>query len=79
MSTNKPLAVIVSHDKQEGVWFVLSSDVPGLHAEAETLDELVDVISDVTPELIAANLAGMAADTPICIQHVVSTKPARAA
>ncbi len=79
MSKQKSLTVIVSHDKQEGVWFILSSDVPGLHAEAETLDELVDVISDVAPELITANLAGVAIDTPICIQHVVSTKPARAA
>ena len=34
----------------------MSSDVVGLHAEAETLDELVMVIADAVPELIAANL-----------------------
>jgi predicted RNase H-like HicB family nuclease len=56
LSTQTTLAVNVSHDKQESVWYVLSSDIPGLHAEAETLDELVAVISDVAPDLIAANL-----------------------
>ena len=56
MSKQTTLTVNVSHDKQESVWFVLSSDIPGLHAEAETLDEPVAVISDVAPDLIAANL-----------------------
>ena len=56
MSKQTTLAVNVSHDKQESVWYVLSSDIVGLHAEAETLDELVAVIADVAPDLIAANL-----------------------
>ena len=79
MSKQKSLAVTVSHDKDEGVWFVLSSDVPGLNAEAQSLDELVTVISDLVPELIAANLPGTTSDAPVCIQHMVSSKPARAA
>ena len=79
MNKQTTLAVNVSHDKQEGVWYVLSSDIIGLHAEAETLDELVTVISDVAPDLIAANMPGTPADTAICIQHMVNTKPARAA
>lgn len=79
MSKQTTLTVNVSHDKQEGVWFVLSSDIPGLHAEAETLDELVAVISDVAPDLIVANLPQIPADTAISIQHMVNTKPARAA
>jgi hypothetical protein len=48
--------VTVSHDEAERVWFVQSSDVPGLNAEAPTLDELVQVIADVAPDLIASNL-----------------------
>ncbi len=74
MSSNKSLAVTVSHDKTEGVWFVLSSDVPGLNAEAQSLDELVTVISELAPDLIKANLPGATPDTPVCIQHMVSTK-----
>ncbi len=79
MSKQATLAVNVSHDKQEGVWYVLSSDIIGLHAEAETLDELVTVVADVAPDLIAANMPGTPADTAIRIQHMVNTKPARAA
>ena len=79
MSKQTTLAVNVSHDKQTGVWYVLSSNIVGLHAEAETLDELVTVISDVAPDLIAANMPGTPADTAIRVQHIVNTKPARAA
>lgn len=56
MNTPETLAVNISHDKSQSVWFVLSSDIPGLHAEAETLEELLAVITDVAPDLIAANL-----------------------
>lgn len=79
MSKQTTLAVTVSHDKKESVWHVLSSDIPGLHAEAATLDELVAVITDVASDLIAANLPGTPTDTAIRIQHMVNTKPARAA
>ena len=79
MSKQTSLAVNVSHDKQESVWYVLSSDIVGLHAEAETLDELVTIISDVAPDLIAANMPNTPADAAIRIQHMVNTKPARAA
>jgi hypothetical protein len=48
--------VTVAHDEIEGVWFVQTSDVPGLNAEASTLDALIEAISDLTPDLVAANL-----------------------
>ncbi|HUE46946.1 MAG TPA: DUF1902 domain-containing protein [Aestuariivirgaceae bacterium] len=48
--------VTVCHDEDEGVWYVQSSDVPGLNAEAPTLDALVEVVTDLAPELVAANL-----------------------
>ena len=79
MSKQKSLAVVVNHDRQIGVWYVVSADIPGLNAEAETLDKLVSVIAELAPELISANLPGKAADTPICIQHVVIAKSAFAA
>jgi predicted RNase H-like HicB family nuclease len=79
VSKSETLNVNVSHDKTQNVWYVLTSDIPGLHAEAETLDELVAVISDVAPDLVAANLPDTSADTAIRIQHMVNAKPARAA
>ena len=79
MSKQTTLAVNVSRDKKLHVWYVLSSDITGLHAEAETLDELVAVISDVAPDLIAANMPEIPADTAIRIQHEVNARPAHAA
>jgi predicted RNase H-like HicB family nuclease len=79
VSKNLALSVNVSHDKTEGIWYVLSSNIPGLHAEAETLDELVAVISDVAPDLLAANLPNAPSDSAINIQHMVNAKPAHAA
>ena len=59
--------ITVSHDGKEGVWFVQNSDVPGLNAEAATLDELVDVIADLAPDLVATNLPG-AGPVTFCIE-----------
>ena len=70
--------ITVSHDEKEGVWFVQESDVPGLNAEAPTLDELVEVITDLAPDLVAANLPGTDSVT-FCVQHVVEARAAHAA
>jgi predicted RNase H-like HicB family nuclease len=75
--------ITVSHDEHEGVWFVQSSDIPGLHAEAATLDELVEVIADLAPELVAANLPEVdlsgAESIPLRVEHVVNAPLASAA
>jgi predicted RNase H-like HicB family nuclease len=69
--------VTVSHDEKEGVWFVESSDVPGLNAQAPTLDALVHAIAQLAPDLVAANLPGAIRDgdpIPKCVQHVVNAR-----
>jgi Domain of unknown function (DUF1902) len=75
--------VTVCHDEKESVWFVQSSHVPGLNAEAPTLDALVEVISHLAPDLVAANLPMQAktASDPVRlrVQHVVDAKSAHAA
>ena len=63
----------VGHDENEGVWFVQSSDVPGLNAEASTLDALVDVVADLVPDLVAANMAGTSHSPALCVQHLLKT------
>jgi predicted RNase H-like HicB family nuclease len=50
-----PFKVQVARDEDEGVWFVESSNIPGLHAEAKTYEELLEVIVDAAPDLIEAN------------------------
>ena len=44
-------------DEEAGVWVASSNsnDVPGLVAEAETMDKLVAVLQDRIPELLEAN------------------------
>ena len=75
--------VTVCHDENEGVWFVQSSDVPGLNAEAPTLDALVEVVTDLAPELVAANLPdagfGHGSTIPLRVEHIVNAKRAPAA
>jgi len=69
------LTVTVSHDQDEGVWYVERSDVPGLNAEAGSLDELVAVIAELVPHLIAANLPDHGDDAGkyrVCVQHMVA-------
>jgi hypothetical protein len=75
--------VIVCRDDMDGVWFVESSDLPGLNAEAPTLDALVEAIEDLAPDLIATNVPGVQLDgtsaIPVCVQHIVTARPAHAA
>ena len=73
------LTVTVCHDEAERVWFVQSSEVPGLNAEAATLDALMEVIADVTPDLIAAKIPELeptvSGNLPICVQYMVNPRP----
>jgi hypothetical protein len=75
--------VTVSHDENDGVWFVRSSNVPRLNAEAPSFDALVEVITDIAPDLVAANLPSAPGDEGtslrLCVQHVVTTRRAHAA
>lgn len=43
-------------DESAGVFYA-ESNVPGLHVEAETIQQFIDVLQDVVPELLAANHA----------------------
>ena len=64
-------AVTVSHDEKNGVWFVQASDVPGLHAEASTLDDLVEIVADLAPDLVSANIPNASGPIRLRVQHVV--------
>ncbi len=46
--------VNIAHDDEHGVYFVVSSDIPGLNIEAPTLDELVTIVKDVATDLLPA-------------------------
>lgn len=62
----QPLKIEAAWDDEANVWYVESSDIPGLHIEARTQEEFLTVLQDVARELAAANLgpnaSGRAAD-----------------
>jgi hypothetical protein len=50
--------VTVGFDEAEHRYYVLSSDIPGLHIETETFEEFIDIVRDVMPDLVGDNAAG---------------------
>lgn len=52
----KVFKIQASWDADARVWYVCKSDVPGLHAEAETPEELLEVLKELIPELVGANV-----------------------
>jgi hypothetical protein len=48
---------ILAHwDPKASVWWAESEDVPGLIAEADTIEQLVGDVRDLVPELLRLNL-----------------------
>jgi len=52
---HKHYSVRAEWDADAGVWFVTSSDIPGLVTEAETIDALAAKVEALVPELLEAN------------------------
>jgi hypothetical protein len=50
--------VSVGFDEANHRYYVLSSDIPGLHIESDTFEDFVDAVRDVTPELMGDQAAG---------------------
>ncbi len=46
------IVVKAARDEEAGVWHVESSDVPGLNAEADTLEALIDLLPPIVQDLI---------------------------
>ncbi|MHB8765697.1 MAG: DUF1902 domain-containing protein [Deferrisomatales bacterium] len=42
-------------DEEAGVWVATSDDVPGLATEADTMEDLVEKLKVMIPELLEAN------------------------
>jgi hypothetical protein len=52
------LEVTVTWDDGAAVWIATSDDVPGLVAEASGFDDLLGIVSELIPELMALNDMG---------------------
>jgi predicted RNase H-like HicB family nuclease len=64
----RSVVVKAAHDPEAGVWFVEQSDLFGLNAEAETLEQLVEKLPAVIADLLEPEEAG---DTEVPIELVV--------
>ena len=51
----KKLLVIAQWDNEAGIWVATSDDIPGLVTEAASLDELLERVLAVAPELLEDN------------------------
>jgi len=51
----KMVVVRASYDDDAKVWYVAHSDLSGVHAEGDTLDELRDKLPNVVRDMIEAN------------------------
>jgi len=56
----KPLLIRVEWDEDVKVWVATSDDVPGLATEEVTMENLIEKLRVLIPELLAAN--GMAGE-----------------
>ena len=52
------ILVKAAHDPEANVWFVEQSDLFGLNAEAETLEQLVEKLPAVIADLLEPEEAG---------------------
>ena len=51
------LNIHLAHDDEADVWYVASSDIPGLFLEADTPQALISRLAEAAPEMIELNLA----------------------
>ena len=60
----KPLFVRVEWDEDAKVWVATSDDVPGLATEDNTMENLIQKLKILIPELLVANGASSELDVP---------------
>lgn len=58
------LTIHLAFDEEAAVWYVASSDIPGLFLEAETPQSLIERLAVSAPEMIELNLAEILSPRP---------------
>lgn len=80
MTEHLSLRVLVDYDDENRHWYVVHSDIPGMFIETQTLDEAVEVILDVAPDLVETNLPAYTGDLnaiPVIVQRAAIAARAR--
>ena len=68
------IVVKAALDTEAGVWFVESSDPPGLCLEAETIEKLIDKLPAAVSDLLDCEKDGQEYDVPIELIAHASTR-----
>ena len=76
---DKPLQVRALWDEEAKVWVAESDDVPGLVTEAESVDQLVEKLKTLIPELLAENGVNATGDIPFRLVSEIEVVSRRAA
>ncbi len=71
---NRVILVKATWDEEAGVWFAASDDVPGLNAEAETLEELDKAVTCLIPELLELNTGAIPEGDGVSFDLLVHSK-----
>ena len=53
--SRKPFFIRAEWDEEARVWVATSDDVPGLATEGDTLEDLIEKLKIIIPELLHAN------------------------
>jgi len=64
MKIKKPFFIRVEWDEEAKVWVATSEDVPGLATEGETIENLIEKLRIIIPELLGANGLTLDQDVP---------------
>ena len=64
----KPLFIRAEWDEEAMVWVATSDDVPGLATEAVTMEDLIEKLKVMIPELLLANNTMIEDEVPFELQ-----------
>lgn len=62
--TTKPFFIRAEWDDDSQVWVATSDDVPGLATEGETMEQLIQKLKIMIPELLEANGVALSQEVP---------------
>lgn len=71
---NRIIVVKAAHDPEAGVWFVEFSDLPGVNAEAPTLEALLEKLPAIVEDLLDEEGGEGGLDVPIELIAHASTR-----
>jgi predicted RNase H-like HicB family nuclease len=66
----KPLLIQADWDDEARVWVATSDDVPGLATEADTIEQLLERLKVMVPELLEANGCGGVSEATVPFELV---------